>query len=127
MARRVGFLARVGPAIVSTIVLGGVGFAASLTFATASLGAATATTPRCTTGGLSVVQNLSGTTVVSVTVGNLPVACGGAVLQATVNNGSTVGSGSGTVAAGGGSLTITLGIAPALTVSELIDVVLIGP
>jgi hypothetical protein len=127
MAPPIGIVARVAPAILSSIVLAGVAFAASLTFATASLGAATAATPRCTTGGLSVIQNLSGTTVVSVTVANLPAACGGAVLQATVNNGTTVGSGSSTVAAGGGSLTITLGLAPTVTVSELIDLVLIGP
>jgi len=37
-----------------------------------------------------VLQNLSAGTVVSVTVGALPAACGGATLQATVNNGVTI-------------------------------------
>ena len=122
MGRRVGLLAFAVPAI-----LAGVAAAASLTLPAGTLGAASVTMPRCTTAGLSVIQNLSGTTVASVTVGNIPAACGGAVLQATVNNGTTVGSGSATVAAGGGSLTITLGTAPAVTASELTDLVVTGP
>jgi hypothetical protein len=127
MARRVGFVTSVLLAVLWGTAMVGVALAASLTLGAASLGAAAAATPRCTAAGLSVIQNLSGTTVVSVTVGNLPAACGGAVLQATVNNGTTVGSGSATVVAGGGSLTVTLGLAPAATVSELTDLVLIGP
>jgi hypothetical protein len=122
MRHRVGLLTFVVPTL-----LAGIGAATSLTLTTASVGAASAATPRCTTAGLTVIQNLSGTTVVSVTVGNLPAACGGAVLQATVNNGTTVGSGSATVAAGGGSLTISLGVAPAVTVSELTDLIVTGP
>ena len=104
-----------------------VGAAASLSFATGTLGAATTATPRCTTAGLTVLQNLSAGTVVSVTVGALPAACGGATLQATVNNGVTNGSGSAAVPGGGGSVTVTLSVAPSVTASEQTDLVLVGP
>jgi hypothetical protein len=104
-----------------------VGAAASLSFASGTLGAATTTMPRCTTAGLTVLQNLSAGTVISVTVGALPAACGGAILQATVNNGTTNGSGSAGVPIGGGSVTVTLGVSPAVTASELTDLVLVGP
>jgi hypothetical protein len=104
-----------------------VGAAASLSFASGTLGAATTATPRCTTAGLPVLQNLSVGTVVSVTVGSLPSACGGGTLQVTVNNGITNGSGSAAVPAGGGAVTVTLGAAPAVTASEQTDLVLVGP
>jgi len=104
-----------------------VGAAASASFATDTLGAATTATPRCTSAGLSVLQNLSAATVASVTVGTLPAACGGATLQVTVNNGVTNSSGSAAVPTGGGSVTVTLGIPPAVTASEQTDLVLVGP
>ena len=91
------------------VILAGIAAATSLTLTSGSVGAASVATPRCTTAGLTVIQNLSGTTVASVTVGNLPAACGGAILQATVNNGTTIGSGSATVPGAGGSLTISAG------------------
>ena len=104
-----------------------VGAAASLSFASGTLGAATTATPRCTTAGLTVFQNLSVSTVTSVTVGPLPAGCGGATLQVTVNNGTANGSGSAAVPVGGGSVTVTLGSAPAVTASDQIDLVLVGP
>ena len=104
-----------------------VGVAASLSFTSDTLGAATAATPRCTTAGLSVLQNLSAGTVVSVTVGALPAACGGATLQVTVNNGVTNASGSAAVPGGGGSVTVILGSAPAVTATEQTDLVMVGP
>ena len=103
------------------------GAAASLAFSSDSFGAAKTATPRCTAAGLTVFQNLSVGTVVSVTVGGLPAGCGGATLQATVNNGVTMGSGSAVVPGGGGSLTVTLGSAPLVTAAEQTDLVLIGP
>ena len=63
----------------------------------------------------------------SVTVGALPPTCGGATLQVTVNNGATTGSGSAAVPAGGGTVTVTLGVAPAVTAGEQTDLVLVGP
>jgi len=104
-----------------------VGAAASLSLASGSLGAATAATPRCTTAGLSVLQNLTASTVSSVTVGVLPVACGGATLQVTVNNGVANSSGSAAVPGGGGSVTVTIAIPPAVTAAEQTDLVLVGP
>lgn len=102
-------------------------YAASVATAPGSLGAARVATPRCTTAGLSVLQNLSGSTVVSVTVGNLPAACGNGTIQVAVNNGSVSATGSGTVPAAGGSITVTLGAAPAVAAGEETDVVVTGP
>jgi hypothetical protein len=117
--------------IVAVILLTGtgamVGLAASVSLTTGTLGAATTATPRCTTAGLSVLQNLSAGTVISVTVGVLPVACGGATLQVTVNNGVTNASGSAAVPGGGGSVTVTLGSAPLVTSTEQTDLVMVGP
>lgn len=104
-----------------------IGAAASVALSSSTLGAARATTPRCTTAGLTVFQNLSAGTVVSVSVGGLPAACGGATLQATLNNGSANSSGSAAVPAGGGSVTVTFGSAPAVAVADQIDLVLVGP
>jgi len=103
------------------------GAAASLTFSSNTLGAARTASPRCTAAGLSVFQNLSAGTVVSVTVGGLPAACGGATLQVTVNNGVANANGSAAVPGGGGSVTVTLGSAPAVSTAEQTDLVLVGP
>lgn len=120
-------LRRIVAAILVTAIGAVVGSAASLSFASGSLGAATAATPRCTTAGLTVFQNLSAGTVISVTVGAIPAACGGATLQVTVNNGVTNASGSAAVPGAGGSVTVTLASAPAVTAAEQTDLVLVGP
>jgi hypothetical protein len=116
---------------IAVLLLGGaglvVGAASSLAFSSDSLGAATVTVPRCTTAGLVVTHNLSAGTVASVTVAGLPSGCGSATLQVTVNNGTTNGSGSGTVPSGGGSVTVTLGTAPAVTTALQTDLVVVGP
>ena len=104
-----------------------VGAAASLSLTSHALGAATVSTPRCASAGMTVFQTLSGANVASVTVGSIPAACAGATLLVTVNNGSATGSGSATVPAGGGSVTVTLGTAPAATAAETTDLVLVGP
>lgn len=104
-----------------------VGSATSLTVSSGTLGAASAAAPRCTTAGLGIVQNLASGTVVSVTVSGIPATCGGALLQATVNNGVTSGSGSATVPAGGGAVTMILGLAQAVTTAVQTDIVLVGP
>ena len=113
--------------MVIAIAGAGVAFAAALTFDGRSLGMDAETTPRCTTAGLGVIQNVSGTTAISVTVSSLPSACGGAALQVTVNNQVTSSSGSATVPAGGGSVTVTLGVPVAITASEQVDLLLTGP
>jgi hypothetical protein len=103
------------------------GAAASIALTTGPLGAATVATPRCTTAGLTIFQNLAAGTVVSVTVSGLPAACGGAVAQVTVNNGLANSSGTNTVPGGGGAVTVVLGAAVAVTAGEQTDLVLIGP
>ena len=113
--------------VLATLAGAVVGVAASLAFSSSTLGAATTTIPRCTTAGLTVVQNLSGGNVASVTVGAIPAACGGATLQVTLNNGATNGSGSAAVPGGGGSVTVTLAATPAVTATEQTDLVLVGP
>ncbi len=115
--------------LVSILTLvGAVGaFAASLAVSGGTLAMASVSTPRCTTAGLSVVENLSASTVTSVTVSNLPAGCGNATLQVTLNNQLTSSSGSTTVPAGGGSATVTLGVAVALSASAEADLVLTGP
>ena len=104
-----------------------VAFAASVTLSPGSLGMDLESVPRCTAAGLGVVQNLSGATVVSVTVSSVPAACGGATLQATVNNQVTSSGGSTTVPGGGGSVTVTLALAVAITAVEEVDLVITGP
>jgi hypothetical protein len=104
-----------------------VGSAAALSATSRSLGAVTATVPRCTTAGLTVLNNLSTNTIVSVAVSGLPVTCGGAVLRATVTDGTVIGSGSVTVPAGGGAVTVTLSSSPALLAIGRTDIVLTGP
>jgi len=103
------------------------GAATSVSLSSDALGAARVAVPRCTAAGLTVFQNLSVGAVVSVTVGGLPAACGGALLQLTVNNGVTSGSGSIAVPAGGGPVTVVLGSAPLVTAAEQTDLVVIGP
>jgi hypothetical protein len=129
--RRVGapIKLRVAPLHLVPLALatGILGAAASLSLTSATVGAATVATPRCTAVGLTVLQNLAGGTVASVTVSGLPAACGGGTLQATVNNGATFGSGSSVVPAGGGSVTVALGAAPAVAAAETTDIVVVGP
>jgi hypothetical protein len=104
-----------------------VGLAASLTLTTHSLGAGAASSPRCATSSLAVVQNLTGTNVFSVTVGSVPAACAGATLSLTVNNGATSSGGSAIIPAGGGSVTVTLASAVGVTSAEETDLVVVGP
>jgi len=104
-----------------------VGAASSLGQATNGLGAVKLTVARCTSAGLLVLPILSGSNIVSVTVDNLPSSCGGAAIQATVNNGSANSSGSASVPAGGGSVTVTLAAGVAATTSAAVDVLVTGP
>jgi hypothetical protein len=126
--RPMALLRRLTTALFSVMLAAlAVGLAASLAVTSDALGAGTASTPRCTTAGLTVFQNLSVANVASVTVATLPAACATATLQVTVNNGITTGSGSTTVPAGGGSVTVTLAVAVAATAAETTDIVLVGP
>ena len=101
--------------------------AASLAQTSDRLGAARVATPRCTAAGLTVVPVFTAATISSVTVGGIPAACGGGTLQAAVNNGITSSTGSTAVPAGGGSVTVTLAVAVALTAGVQVDAVMVGP
>lgn len=121
-------VAAMGAAVVGTAaLLATLGFASSLPTATKKLGASSAAVARCDTDGVTILQNLSGTNVASVTVGSIASSCGGATLSLTFNNGTTSSSGSGAVPAGGGSMTVTLAAAVALKDSGRIDVAISGP
>lgn len=113
--------------LVTTVASVVFGAAASLNLAPDTLGAARVAMPRCTTAALTVVPNLAGSNVASVTVSGLPASCGTATLQVTVANGTTTGSGSAAVPAAGGSVTVALGTTPALTASTRTDILLVGP
>ncbi|MDQ2935027.1 MAG: hypothetical protein M3R49_08650, partial [Chloroflexota bacterium] len=104
-----------------------IGAAASLGFATQTVGAARVTPARCTAAGLSVTPTLVGTTWTSVAVGGLPASCGGATLQLTVNTGTTNSGGSAVVPAGGGTVSVTLAVSQAVTAVMQTDLVLTGP
>jgi hypothetical protein len=103
------------------------GHAASVALSTQTVGMARVGVPRCVTGASTVLSNLSGSSIVSVTISGLPSACGGATAQAAVNNGTTSSSGTATVPAGGGSVTVTLATAVAASTTYQTDVVLTGP
>jgi hypothetical protein len=115
--------------LVALLTLGvvGLGDAASLSVGGGSVGMDQTNTPRCTNAGLGVIQNLSGSTVISITVSNVPSGCGGAALQVSVNNQTASSSGTATVPAGGGSVTVTLGTAVAIALAEEVDLVMVGP
>jgi hypothetical protein len=117
------FATAVAVAVVSLTV----GNAASVSTGSKSLGAQGVAVPRCDTDAYTIVQNLTSSNVVSVTVTGIASACATATMSATVNNGTSNSSGSATVPGGGGSLTITLAVPVAATDVEQIDVSVVGP
>ena len=102
-------------------------FAASLSLGSDTIGANSIASARCTASGLSVLQTLTGTNVVSVSVGILPAACGGGTLRVAVHNGVTSSEGSAVVPGGGGTVSVTLALPVAVTVAEQTDLVVDGP
>ena len=104
-----------------------IGNAASFSMGSKSLGTQGVAVPRCDTDAYAIVQNLTVSNVVSVTVTGIASACATATMSATVNNGTANSSGSAVVPAGGGSLTITLAVPVAVTDVEQIDVSVVGP
>jgi hypothetical protein len=103
------------------------GFASSLGTASRRLGTNAAPVSRCDSDGVTIVQNLSGNNVASVTVGSIASACATGAISVNVNNGSANSSGTNTVPAGGGSVTVTLATAVAATQAETIQLTISGP
>ena len=117
-----------GAAVALALVLVAVpGFASGLTWAAKTLGANGASVSHCDTDGVTVIQNLSGANVVSVTVGGISSACATGSLSVTVDNATTSSSGTGTVPSGGGSMTVALSAAVPAKDGEEIDVAITGP
>jgi hypothetical protein len=103
------------------------GLATSMSSSTDTLASNNVAVGRCETDGITVLQNLSGGNIVSVTLGQIASACGNGSLNASVNNGLTSSTGSGTVPAGGGSLTVTFGTPVAPRDAVEFDVAISGP
>lgn len=121
-------LERLGVAVVAAVALPVVvGHASSLALGARSLGAASTAVAQCDTDGFTVVQNLTGANVVSVTVGQIAAACAAGTLRVTLNNGTANSSGSATVPGGGGSMTVPLGSAVAADDAGQVDVAISGP
>jgi hypothetical protein len=111
----------------ATLPFASLGAAAGLANASKTLGANVAAVTRCDTDGVTIIPNLSGANVASVTVGSIASACGNAPISVNVNNATANSTGAGTVPAGGGSITLTLAVAVAAKDSEQIDVSILGP
>jgi len=103
-----------------------VGRAANLGGTSHTIGAGTASIVPCATVGITMTET-GGATITSITLTNIPAACGGAALVATFNNNAAATStASGTVPAGGGSMTLTLSASIALTDASQVDIVMTG-
>jgi hypothetical protein len=115
-------------AILATVLaLAGPGLASGMSWSTKSLGTNGVAVGRCDTDGFGVIQNLSGTNVISVTVSGISSVCGGGTLSVAVDNATTSSTGTATVPAGGGTVTVALGASvPAKDVEE-IDAAISGP
>jgi hypothetical protein len=131
--RPVRSLVRVGAlVVVLSTVLPLRGLAASLSTTTRTLGDGSAAVSRCDTDGMKVLLNFGtavGTTssFVSATVSQISSVCAGATLAASVNNGATSSSGTGTVPAGGGTLTVMFAGAVLATDAAQSDLAVAGP
>ena len=111
----------------ATVLSAFVAHASSQSTGSRRLAANAATVTRCDTDGVSVVQNLSGANVISVTVGSIAAACGNGTLALALNNGTTSSSGSASVPDAGGSLTVTLAAAVAAKDADQVDISISGP
>lgn len=118
---------RIALLVLATSLLAEPALAASLAHTSDGIGAATVATPRCETADWGVVPVFTAATVSGVTVSGIASTCGGGTLQAAVNNGITSSTGSIAVPAGGGSATVTLAVAVALTANVQLDAVIVGP
>jgi hypothetical protein len=103
------------------------GFAAGLPSTSKTFGSGNTSVSACDTDGVSIIQNLSGANVVSVTIGGIAPACGGGTLSVAVDNGTVSSSGSGAVPGGGGSMTVALVAAVAAMAADEIDLTISGP
>jgi len=102
------------------------GLATNLSFGSRTLASSRATVAACDSDGLSVVRALSGTNVVSVTVGGIAAACGNGALSLTVSNGMTSTSGTAVVPAAGGSVLLTLATPILATDAMTTDLTIVG-
>jgi hypothetical protein len=112
-------------AVMTAVIV--VGYATGITPRSSSLGTKGAAVSRCDTDGFSVQQNLSGSNIASVTIGQIAAGCAGGTLSVAVNNGTANSTGSAVVPSGGGTMTVALASAVALKDAVEIDVAVSGP
>lgn len=121
-------------AAASVAVTAFVALAAPVGLATVKVGGGKAAIARCDTNGFTISYGLSGSNVASVTVAGIAdPGCEGASIDARLTDtaGTSIGSGSGTVATDAGttdnSVTLTMSPTPAETSVSGIRIVLRGP
>jgi hypothetical protein len=95
-------------ALVAATWVVGSALAANLSTSSQTTGAGTSATTRCDNDGFSSIFELTSTDVSSVDVSDIASTCGSKTANVTVTNGTTTGSGSATIPAGGGSVTVTI-------------------
>src|SRR5688500_14935537 len=117
----------VSTVLVAVIAATAVAFAAGSGLASAPVGAGAASVPRCHTGSVTVSYVGAPSTVTAVTVSGLSSVCNGGVLRLVVRNaaGTSVSSGSQTVASG--SATVTLSPSVTAVNARSVRMVVIGP
>jgi len=101
--------------------------ASSVTIGAKTLAANSAAVSSCDTDRVTIVPNLSGANVVSITMGSIDAACGGGTLSIAFSNGTTSSTGSGVIPGGGGALTVTLAAAVAAKDSAQVFTTIVGP
>lgn len=102
--------------------------AAKLTVSDGAIAAGKGALATCDANGVTVAQNVSGTDVASVDVAGIDATCAGGTVKVTVRNGTDAAQeGTGTIPAGGGSVTVTLASAVPLKEAHFIGVFLQGP
>jgi hypothetical protein len=101
--------------------------AARLTVGDGAIAAGKGAPAVCDADGVTVTQNVSGTSVATVDVAGIAADCAGGTVKVTVRNGTDPASeGTATIPAGGGTVTVTLATAVPLKDSHLV-VFLEGP
>ena len=117
----------VAAVVVGAVAFVAIGHATTLPDASRQLGTNQAAVAHCDTDGVTIVPNLAGANVVSVTVGQIAAGCGTGTLSVSVNNGSANSTGSVAVPAGGGTVTPALASTVPVVDSMEIDVSISGP
>lgn len=119
-----GLVSVIASAVIASLL---VGLAAGSPVSSRTLARGSAVVPRCDLDGVSMVPNVTTTSVTSVTVSGIASACATGLLSVTVRSGASFSTGTATVPGGGGSMVITLASTVPMTQSMTIDLTIAGP